>query len=154
MSVLLSNAYFFQIICAICMGFIYDPAKTTGLGQTHMDHVGVMYTAYTGFMLINTILLISRCLKDRIPYKTATMFSVSGSCIFLITGILLLVGRAQLFRHYFYHPQMYLLTMMTTSIIFAFVNAAVFAVDAVFTFRRQEDFWLVQSVCVLCVQLG
>lgn len=122
------------------MGFIYDPAKTTGLGKSHMHHIGIMYTAYTGFMLINTLMIISRTIHDRIPYRTASLIALSGSTLFLITGILLIVDRADLMKHNFYHPEMYLLTMLTTSIIFAFFNVILFAIDAVFTFRRQEDF--------------
>ncbi|XP_074036031.1 uncharacterized protein [Leptinotarsa decemlineata] len=128
------------LICAICMGFIYDPASTAGLGKSHMLHVGVMYTSYTGYMVINCVLILGRMLGDKIPFRTVSLFAVTGSALFLITCILLTVDRLYLMKHYFYHPNMYLLTMMTTSIIFAFINVVVFAVDAMFTFVRKEDF--------------
>ncbi|CAG9812435.1 unnamed protein product [Phaedon cochleariae] len=128
------------LVCAVCMGFIYDPASTAGLGKSHMLHVGVMYTAYTGYMVVNCVLLVGRTLGERIPYKTVSIFAITGSALFLITCILLTVDRLYLMKHYFYHPNMYLLTMMTTSIIFAFINVVLLAVDAMFTFIRKEDF--------------
>ncbi|XP_056633696.1 uncharacterized protein LOC130443201 [Diorhabda sublineata] len=128
------------LICAICMAFIYDPATTSGLGKTHMIHVGIMYTAYTGFMVINGVLIIGRSLGDRIPYRTVSLFALMGAALFLITCILLTVDRFYLMKHYFYHPNMHLLTMMTTSIVFAFINVVAFSADAMFTFIRKEDF--------------
>lgn len=128
------------LICAACMGFIYDPAATAGLGKSHMVHVGIMYTAYTGYMVINCVLIIGRSLGDKIPYRTVSLFAVIGSALFLITCILLTVDRFYLMKHYFYHPNMHLLTMMTTSIVFAFINVVVMAVDAMFTFIKREDF--------------
>lgn len=128
------------ILCALCMGFIYEPANTVGLGKSHMHHVGIMYTAYTGYMLINCVFLVSRAIGDRIPFKTASLFALNGAALFLITAILLTVNRSYIVNRHFFHPQIYLLNMFTTSIIFAFLNVIVFALDAILTFRRQEDF--------------
>ncbi|XP_028136886.1 uncharacterized protein LOC114331497 [Diabrotica virgifera virgifera] len=128
------------LICAACMGFIHDPALTSGLGKSHMVHVGIMYTAFTGYMVINCVLILGRWMGDSVPYKTVALFALVGASLFLITCILLTVDRFYLMKHYFYHPNMHLLTMMTTSIVFAFINVVVFSVDALFTYIRKEDF--------------
>ncbi|CAG9859059.1 unnamed protein product [Phyllotreta striolata] len=128
------------LMCALCMAFIHDPAETSGMGKSHMVHIGIMYTSYTGYMVINCVLIIGRSLGDKIPYKTTSLFSVVGAALFLITCILLTVDRFSLMKHYFYHPNMHLLTMMTTSIVFAFINVVILTIDAMFTFVRKEDF--------------
>jgi hypothetical protein len=119
------------------MGFIYEPAYEIELGE-HLHHVGIMYTAYIGFILINTLLLISRVIGDRIPYLTVVLFALNGAGLFLITGILLLIDRKKLTRGVF-HPKLYLLTMMTISVSFAFANVVVFIVEAFFTYKRRQD---------------
>lgn len=128
------------LICGVCMGLIYDPAKVTGLGKSHLHHVGVMYTAYTGFMLINGVLIIGRAIQDRLCYRTSAIFSAAGCIMFLVTAILLISDRSYLTKNYFYHPEMYLMEMLTTSTIFAFLNAIIFLVDSILTFKKKEDF--------------
>lgn len=121
------------------MGFAYDPVQVTGLGKSQLHHVGVMYTAFTGYMLINGVLLLTRAFGDKIPYRLSAIFSLAGCAMFLVTGILLIADKSSLTKQYNYQPSMYLLHMLTTSIIFAFVNAAVFMVDAIITFKKKED---------------
>lgn len=76
---------YFQLLCAACMGFIYEPASMTGLGKSHFVHVGIMYTAYTGYMVINCVLLLSRFMKQKMPYTTIAIFSLVGSALYMIT---------------------------------------------------------------------
>lgn len=67
------------------MGFIYEPASMTGLGKSHFVHVGIMYTAYTGYMVINCVLILSKAMKKKIPYTTIAIFALVGSALFMIT---------------------------------------------------------------------
>ncbi|KAJ3645957.1 hypothetical protein Zmor_023574 [Zophobas morio] len=120
------------------MGFIYEPVNGIHLAHTNLHHIGIMYTAYTGFMLINIILLISRVIKDRIYFPTIVLFAISGAALFLITGILLTVDRLK-FSGKIFHPRQYQLSMMTISICLSFVNATVFTIEAVFTCMRRQD---------------
>lgn len=121
------------------MGFIFEPANEIHLGGNYMHHTGVMYTAYTGYMLINVVLLIGRGIGDRIPYITIILFDVIGAVLFFIAAVLLLIDRIRLARDIF-HPRQYLLSMMTVSVCFAFVNCCVFILEACFTRRRRQDF--------------
>ncbi|XP_008197067.1 uncharacterized protein LOC103314051 isoform X1 [Tribolium castaneum] len=127
------------LLCIICIGTVFDALKTMGIGNSDLHHIGIMYTAYTGYILITLTLLTSYYLEATIPYKTSALFSVCGAGLFLTTGVLLIVDRSAYMRRYG-SPISSQLTMIVVSVIFAFVNAIVFAVDAVLTVRRQEDF--------------
>lgn len=127
------------LLCIAALVFVCEPAKVTGLGSSHMHHIGIMYTAYTGYILIISVLLLGRYMGDRLPYKTSMIFSVCGASIFLITATLLISTRSHLTRMHIFHPNAYLMVMLMTSIIIAFINAIVFVIDAVLTFRRQES---------------
>lgn len=122
------------------MGFIYEPVDRTGMCNTRLHHVGVMYTTYIGCMVIIMGFIIGRVLKERLGFRTSFVFSTANAALFLATGILLTADKADLTKDHFFHPSRYLLNMMTLSIILTFVNAIVFVVDAIITFKRQQDF--------------
>lgn len=129
----------FQLVCAGCTGFVFEPARAIGLGQRHLHEAGVVYTAFTGFILINVVLLISKAIGDKISYKTTVVFSLNGAILFAIAAILLLIKRVTVMKNSIFHPNMYLVSLMTTSISFAFVNTIIFIVDTFFTFRLKKD---------------
>lgn len=128
----------FQILCAICVGIIYEPLNSLGVGKSRLHHVGVMFTAYTGYIVINTVLLIGRALKDTIPYKTSTIFSMCGAILHLVAVCLLANDRSNYTREKAATPAR--LEAMLVSIVIAAINALVFAMEGVFTFIRREDF--------------
>ncbi|XP_031352964.1 uncharacterized protein LOC116177923 [Photinus pyralis] len=128
------------ILSALCLGLIYEPVDTVGMGNTRLHHIGVMYTAYTGSMVIIFGILIGRCLRDQLGYRTSFVFSCSSAALFLTTGVLLTADRAELTKDHFFHPSRYLLNMMTAAVVLTFVNCVVFAADAVVTFIRRQDF--------------
>ncbi|XP_045475997.1 uncharacterized protein LOC123681760 isoform X2 [Harmonia axyridis] len=128
------------LLCIVCLLFVYDAVKISGLGSSHMNHVGIMFTSYSGFLMINILLIINRFYGERMPYKSAAIYALLGSALFMITGILLIVCRTFLMKHYGYSSEMSLMTNLTVSLFFAFVNCMVFAADSVYTFKRMDDF--------------
>lgn len=122
------------------MGFVYEPVERIGLGKSQLHHVGIMYTTYTGYMLIIGAMLLGRALGDRIGYRTATVLSIAGSILFLVTGTVLTADRTNMSKREGFHPHIYLLQMLTTSIVFSFLNFVVFTIDGVLTFIRRQDF--------------
>lgn len=129
-----------EILLSIaCICFAYEPTQMTGLGKSHLHHVGIMYTAYAGNLLINGVLLVSRFVGDRLPYRTSVVFSVSGAAMFLVTAILLITDRSYLTRNRIFHPKAYLLEMLTISTICALVNVVIFISDAIITFRSRKS---------------
>lgn len=130
----------FQVFCVLCLIFAYDAVKTSGLGSSHMNHVGIMFSAFTGFCMINILLILNRFFGERMPYRSAAIYSLIGSALFLITAILLIVCRSFLMKHYGYTSEMSLMTNLSISLLFAFVNCIIFAADSVYTFKRMDDF--------------
>lgn len=120
------------------MGIVYDPLNNMGLGKSHLHHVGVVFTAYAGYILINTVLLIARAMKDKIPYKTSTIFSMSGAILNLVAVCLLANDRSNSTRVIAANSPK--LEAMLVSIVVAAINTLVFAMEGVFTFIRREDF--------------
>ncbi|KAF5283603.1 hypothetical protein FQR65_LT13809 [Abscondita terminalis] len=127
-------------LAAICLGLIFDPVHIVGMGNTQLHHVGIMYTSYTGCMVIILGFIIGRCLKEKLGYKTSFIFSCANAALFLTTGVLLTADRSELTKDHFFHPSRYLLNMMTASIVLTFVNSGVFVADAIMTFVKQQDF--------------
>ncbi|KAL3274433.1 hypothetical protein HHI36_015821, partial [Cryptolaemus montrouzieri] len=128
------------LFCLICLLFVQDPVKTTGLGSSHTNHIAFMFAAYTGFFLINFLLILNRYFGERIPYKTASIYALLGSTLFLVTAILLIVCRTFLSKHYGYTSNTGVMVNLTMSSTFAFVNCVIFSVDAIYTFKRMDDF--------------
>lgn len=122
------------------LGFAFDPVEKIGLGKSQLHHVGIMYTAFTGYMLIISVLLLSRAIGERLPFKTSTIFSIAGAILYVVTATLLTVDRANLASKEVFSPHLYLLHMLTTSVLFSFANACVFLADGVLTYMKQKDF--------------
>jgi len=127
------------VISCLCLGFFFEPAQVTGLGKSELHHVGLVYTAFS-FIFINMVLLLGKILGESFPFKTSTILSASGSALYLISGILLVVDRSDLMKRYIFHPHGYLMVMLTTATFFAFLNSLVFALDAILGYKRKENF--------------
>ncbi|XP_044758911.1 uncharacterized protein LOC123316759 isoform X2 [Coccinella septempunctata] len=128
------------LFCIVCLIFAYDAVRTSGLGSSHMNHIGIMFASFTGFFMINVLLVLNRFFGERMPYRSAAIYSLIGSALFLITGILLIVCRTFLMKHYGYTSEMSIITNLTLSLFFSFVNTLVFAFDSIYTFKRMDDF--------------
>lgn len=120
------------------MGIIYEPLNHIGMAKSRLHHVGVMFTAFTGYVLINLALLVGRALGDRVPYRTSTLFSMSGAILNLVTVCLLANDRSNQMRDPISSSPR--LGAMMASIGVAAINSLVFALEGVFTFIRREDF--------------
>ncbi|KAJ3645956.1 hypothetical protein Zmor_023573 [Zophobas morio] len=140
MKVVSSYLLFFQLLCILCIGTGFDAIDTMGIGNSDLHHVGVLYTAYTGYILITVVFLLNYCLEVTIPYRTSSLFSICGAGLFLTTGVLLLVDKSDYIRHYVSPATTLQQYMILVSVIISFATSAVFTIDSVLTFRRQEDF--------------
>lgn len=75
-------------------------------------------------------------MKETIPYKTNTIFSLSGAILNLVAACLLASDKASSART----TEVPKLEAMLVSIVLSAINALVFAMEGVFTFIRKEDF--------------
>ncbi|XP_044758910.1 uncharacterized protein LOC123316759 isoform X1 [Coccinella septempunctata] len=128
------------LVCATCMALIYDPAQGTRIGKSHLEVLAVMYTTYSGFLIINLMFLLGRSMKEIISYKTNVIFSAAGSVMFVFTAIMLLKAKADLQPHHFFHPNTHHLVMLVTTVIFSFINATIFAIDVFLHLKYKKDF--------------
>lgn len=132
-------SFFLQLLCVACVGVVYDPFSQIGIGKEHLSHVAVMYTAFTGYILILLIMIASRLMNDKIPYKINTIFSILAAILFFISGVLIAKDKSDRTNTLF-HAQFYLLQMLIATSAFCFLNCAIFIVDASLTYWKKIDF--------------
>ncbi|XP_030752111.1 uncharacterized protein LOC115879422 [Sitophilus oryzae] len=129
------------VLCALCLGFFYQPAaKSANFAKHHLEQVGLIFLTFIGYLLINAVFIVSKLIKDRIPFRTSATFSLLAAILNFIAGIVLIVDRRNKFQGIYYEPQMYLLGMLTGSTILCFVNSAVYGLDGVYTFLLKKDY--------------
>lgn len=122
------------------MGVAFEPfSEISKTSKIPLHHVGVLYTAFAGYILIGVVMVISRLMGDRIAYKTNGIFSTVAAIIFFITGILAAKDKRD-YSNKLFHAQFYLLQMLVATSAFSFINCAVFIVDAALTFWKKIDF--------------
>ncbi|CAG9773998.1 unnamed protein product [Ceutorhynchus assimilis] len=129
------------VFCCLCLGMYFPPAnQSANLAKHHLEQVGLIFLAFIGYILINAVFIVSRCLKDKIPFRISALFSLIAALLFFVSGILLIVDRRDKFQGTHYEPHMYLASMLSAATVFSFVNAVLFAVDGVYTFILKLDF--------------
>lgn len=127
------------MLCAACVGVEFEPFSEIGVGKVQLHHVAVMYTAFTGYIVINLITIAARLMGDKIPYKTNAIFAIIASVLFFITGVLVAKDKSD-HSNKLFHAQFYLLQMLAATSAFSFINSVVFAIDAALTFLKKIDF--------------
>ncbi|XP_022900324.2 uncharacterized protein [Onthophagus taurus] len=126
-------------LCIVCIGLIYEPLQNQDIIKGHLHHLGVIYTSFSGYLLIMCVMFTSFLFNEAIGYKTSTMFSICAACLNIITAILIFTDKDH-FKSRIFHPNMYLLPLLIGCSVCAFVNGIVYFVDAVFTFKYKRDF--------------
>ncbi|KAH1016789.1 hypothetical protein HUJ04_007959 [Dendroctonus ponderosae] len=129
------------IVCALCFAFFFQPAnQSANIAKHHLEEVGLIFLAFVGYMHINVIFIVSRCIKDKIPFRVSALFSLIAAILFFVAGILLIVDRRNKFQGAYYEPHVYLASMLSAATALSFINAVLFAVDGVYTFILRQDF--------------
>lgn len=124
----------------MCMGFAYEAFKGTELVNSYLHYVGLTYTTFMGYTLIICVMLLARIIQDRVPYKTSAIYSIVGTCLFIVTGILLLSSKSYLVRSNMYYQRYYQLNMLASAAYLSLASAAVFLADACLIIIRKKDF--------------
>ncbi|KAL3274432.1 hypothetical protein HHI36_015820 [Cryptolaemus montrouzieri] len=127
------------LVCATCIACIYDTAQVTKIGKTHLEVLGLMYTTFPSFVIINLMFFISKSMKDRISYKTSIIFTCAGTVMFVVTAIMLLKAKADLQPRRFFHPNTHHLVMLMTTVFFSFLNAVIFIIDTCLHWKFKKD---------------
>lgn len=73
-----SNFIFFQFLSIFAVGLIVDPfnsfMRVFNKPRTKVDDIAFIYITIGGYMLINSILIITHLLGDRVPKRTVNIF--------------------------------------------------------------------------------
>ncbi|KAL1494098.1 hypothetical protein ABEB36_009749 [Hypothenemus hampei] len=129
------------ITSALCFGLFYQPAnQSANLAKHHLEQVAVILLAYVGYILINLVFIVARCLNDKIPFRVGALFSLVAALLNVTSGILLIVNRTNKFQGMYYEPHKYLESMLSAATVLSFINAVFFSGDAVYTFILKQNF--------------
>ncbi|XP_058797845.1 uncharacterized protein LOC131668040 [Phymastichus coffea] len=134
------------VISVFCIGLIVDPFNSFNTlfryePRPKLDDIVFIYITLGGFIIVNTICILGHLLGDRMPKRTSLLFSVTGSILHVIAGILIIVNHRKLSGNYgiFYNNNQYAskqyMDMMIASCFFTFVNALLFGIDVLFTIK-------------------
>ncbi|XP_066139398.1 uncharacterized protein [Euwallacea fornicatus] len=130
------------IFCALCIGFIIEPAKRADLARIHLSHFALIFPTFFAYFLTSFLFLITRVIGDKMPYRTGFIFSSVASFLFFVSGILLALDRTRDISDEFYYiplpPNVSKFLAISTTI--TFFTSMLFGAEAYFSFRYKEDF--------------
>ncbi|KAF7274086.1 uncharacterized protein LOC143195875 [Rhynchophorus ferrugineus] len=128
-------------INALCLGLFYQPAsKSANFTKHHLEQVGLLFLTFSGYLVINAVFIISRLIKDRIPFRTISLFSIIAAVLNFVAALLLIVDKKNKFQAMYYEPQMHLIGVLTSATVLCFVNTVVYGLDGVYTFLLKKDY--------------
>ncbi|XP_012269024.1 uncharacterized protein LOC105693574 [Athalia rosae] len=135
-----------EVVLAIfAIGLVVDPfnsfQKIYNKPQTKLDDIAIVYVTIAGYILINMVIIIGYVMGDRMPKKTALLFSSVGAILFIVAGSVIVHDWRKLRGSYVQisnnaiYPSKQFMEMLISGGVFAFVDAAVFVVDVFITFQ-------------------
>ncbi|KAK6623800.1 hypothetical protein RUM44_010656 [Polyplax serrata] len=71
-----------ECLSIVLVGLIVDPTNN-GILAFDQNHSGIVYVSWPGYIIINTVLLITHLAGDRVPKRTQILFSFVGGCLFV-----------------------------------------------------------------------
>ncbi|RLU27063.1 hypothetical protein DMN91_000862 [Ooceraea biroi] len=121
------------ILCVIAMGLVAGPFQDNQTRPYDIHYVAIFHVAVCGYVFINVVLIMGHLMGERLPKKTALIFTTMGMIMCGTAGIVLLCEwdnfSANLIRAYL---QEYKNRIMAAG-FFAILAAVVFAIDTYFT---------------------
>lgn len=129
-----------EVVLAIfAIGLIVDPLNSFqwifNKPRFKLDDAAVIYVSIAGYVLINTLFIISHLLGDRVPKRTLILFTSVGAFLHIVAGSLLVHNWRMIHGPYYQiynneiYPSKQYMDMLISGAVFTFVNAAVFVVD-------------------------
>ncbi|XP_077286245.1 uncharacterized protein LOC143911282 [Arctopsyche grandis] len=126
-----------ELLFAIfCIGLIVDPVNYGRL-QNNLHHIAMIFTAFGGYMIVNSVLILGRLSGERIGWKTSVTFSLVGAVVFTAAGGVIISDWTKYMYNHVYHPSKHYMDMMISSGVFAIFSAAIYVVDAILTYREE-----------------
>ncbi|XP_043281947.1 uncharacterized protein [Venturia canescens] len=135
-----------EVILAIfIIGLIVDPLNSfrriVNRPYLKLDDVAIIYITVAGYLIINTLFIISHALGDKIPKRMSIMFSSLGSLLHIVAGSVLVHNWRKRMNQFIdyqnnaIHMSKQYNDMLISASVFTFLNAAVFAFDIFLSMR-------------------
>ncbi|XP_012225074.1 uncharacterized protein [Linepithema humile] len=133
------------IVAIFAIGLAVDPMNSFqrifNRPRFKLDDAATIYITIAGYILINTLFVISHVLGDRIPKRTLVMFASVGAFMHVVAGSLMIHNWRNMNGPYYYvhnneiHPSKQYMDMLVSAAVFTFVNAALFIAEIIAIIR-------------------
>lgn len=133
------------IVAIFAIGLAVDPMnsfqRVFNKPRFKLDDAATIYITVAGYILINTLFIISHMLGDRVPKRTLIMFATVGAFMHVVAGSLMVHNWRNINGRYYYvhnneiHPSKQYMDMLISAAVFTFVNAAVFIAEIIAIIR-------------------
>ncbi|XP_028033313.1 uncharacterized protein LOC114245364 [Bombyx mandarina] len=127
------------IIAIIAIGLIVSPLYSQHVVQSDLRHIALIYSAYSSFIIITSVLIIARLFGETVGWRTSMAFSILGAIMFTAAAAVIFYD-----WHKSYYanlrPNKQTYDLLISSGVFAVINVLVFIIHAVLTFRKEADY--------------
>ncbi|CAH0397763.1 unnamed protein product [Chilo suppressalis] len=127
------------VIAVIAIGLIVGALYSPQVVERNIQHIAVIYSAYSSFIIITGVLIIARLLGESAGWRTSIGFSVIGAIMFTAAAAVIFYDWH---RSYYANqrPNKQAYDLLITSGVFGIINAVVFLVHAFLTFRKEAEY--------------
>ncbi|KAL4708709.1 hypothetical protein ACJJTC_017388 [Scirpophaga incertulas] len=127
------------VIAVIAIGLIVGALYSPQVVEKNIQHIAVIYSAYSSFIIITGVLIIVRLLGESTGWRTSIGFSLIGAIMFTAAAAVIFYDWH---RSYYANqrPNKQAYDLLITSGVFSVINAVVFLIHAFFTFRKEADY--------------
>lgn len=137
------------IVAVFAIGLAVDPMNSFqrmfSRPRFKLDDAATIYITVAGYILINTLFVISHILGDRIPKRTLLLFASVGAFMHVVAGSLMVHNWRGMNGPSFYvynnevHPSKQYMDMLISAAVFTFVNAVLFVVEIIAIIRYSSS---------------
>ncbi|XP_033218950.1 uncharacterized protein LOC117174197 [Belonocnema kinseyi] len=98
----------------------------------NFHHVGLIFTSISGYILINSIIIVCYLIGEKQPKKMALLFAALGCLLCFASGVVLIYDWDKYDSNFIFQNSNKYLDQMLSSGIFAILASVVFALDTHF----------------------
>lgn len=125
------------ILSIFAIGLLVDPLNSFqrifNKPRFKLDDAAFIYVTVAGYIMINTVFIISHLLGDRLPKRTMILFSSLGVILHIVAGSLIVHNWRYINRSHYQiqnneiYPSKQYVDMLISSAVFVFLNVLAFA---------------------------
>lgn len=133
------------ILSIFAIGLMVDPLNSFqrifNKSRFKLDDAAFIYVTVAGYVMINTVFIISHLLGDRLPKRTMILFSSLGTILHIVAGSLIIHNWRNISRPHYHlqnnelYPSKQYMDMLLSSAVFVFLNVLAFVGEIFFTLK-------------------